>query len=85
MTPDDKSPEEMLEDIEGCAQSAVEALYELAYSIDRLGDVYPTFNAEKIAAWKRMVASALYDARDIIFDSDELADAEDETAEGGEE
>jgi hypothetical protein len=85
MKPDDKFPEEMLDDIEGYAQSAVEALCELAYSIDRLSYTYPTFNVEKIAAWKRMVASALYDARDIIFDSDELADAEDETAEGGEE
>ena len=85
MKPDGKFPEEMLDDIREAAVKARDALDNLDFILGELGNIYPTFRPARIAMWKSGVADMMRKANAIANVAEELADAEGETAEGGEE
>lgn len=85
MKPDDKFPEEMLDDIREAAVKARDALDSLDFVIGELGSIYPTFCPARVAMWKSEVADMMRKANAIAYVAEKLADAEDETAEGGQE
>ena len=85
MKPDDKLPEEMLEDIRVAAIKARDALEDLDFALGELGRISPTFRPARVAMWKAGVADMARKSNAIANVAEELADAEDETAEGGEE
>ena len=85
MKPDDKFPEEMLDDIRAAAIKARDALDGLDFALSELGRIYPTFRSARVAMWKAGVADMARKANAIANVAEALADAEDETAEGGEE
>ena len=83
---DDKSPEEMLDDIREAAVKARDAAYSLAYEIVQMRDAFPSHPAHNEILWWRDATMQFTDAvRRIADRAEELADAEDETAEGGAE
>ena len=84
MKPDDKFPEEMLEDIREAAVKARDALDGLEFALGELGRIYPTFRPARVAMmWKAGVADMARKSNAIANVAEELADAEDEAAEGG--
>ncbi len=81
MKPDDKFPEEMLDDIREKAVKARDAAYDLFWAIKELQSAYPTHSAHhEIAWWESVAANFSYQAITITHRAKELADAE----EGGE-
>ena len=84
MKPDDKFPDEMLDDIRVAAVKARDALDGLEFALGELGRIYPTFRPARIAMWKIGVADMARKANAIANVAEEFADAEAETAEGGE-
>ena len=86
MKPDDKFPEELLDDIRERASKARDAAYALAWAITQLQDTYPTYSARnEIDWWWKVTMNFCEEVGSIAKRAEELADAEDETAEGGEE
>ena len=86
MNPDDKFPEEILDDIREAAVKARDAAYSLAYEIVQMRDTFPSYPALNEILWWRDATMQFTDAvRRIADRAEELADAEDETPEGGEE
>ncbi len=65
MKPDDKFPEEMLDDILDYATKARDALDSLVYCIAQLRDTYPTYE-EETAMWKSGAETANVKALSII-------------------
>ena len=83
MKPDDKFPEEMLDDIREAAVKARDALDGLDFALGELGRIHPTFRPAHITILKIGVSNMARKANAIANKAEELADAEDETAEGG--
>ena len=83
MKSDDKFPAEMLDDIRVTAVKARDALDGLDFALGELGRIYPTFRPARVAMWKAGVADMARKANAIANVAEELADAEDEAAEGG--
>ena len=86
MKPDDKFPEEMLEDIRERASKARDEAYALAWAITQLQDTYPTYPAlNEINWWWKVTMNFCEMTGSIEKRAEELADAEDETPEEGAE
>ena len=83
MKPDDKFPEEMLDDIRVAAVKARDALDGLDFALGELGRIYPTFRPARITILKIGVADMVRKSNAIANVAEELADAEDEMPEGG--
>ena len=79
----DKFPEEMLDDIRERADRAANALDSLYGAIQNMLDVYPCFQSPLMHDWCCRTVNASEDVSYIAARVEELADAEDETAEGG--
>ena len=84
MNPDDKFPEEMLDDIRERAVRAANALDSLYVAVQEIRDFYPTFRKPLMYDWWCCVVNASEDISQIANIAERLADAEDETPEGGE-
>ena len=85
MKPDDKFPEEMLDDIRERASKACDAAYALAWAITQMQDTYPNYPARnEIDWWWKATMYFCEVTGSIEKRAEELADAEDETPEGGE-
>ena len=84
MRPDDKFPEEMLEDIRVAAIKARDALDGLGFALGELGRIYPTFRPAHITILRIGVSNMARKANAIANKAEEFADAADETPEGGE-
>ena len=84
MKPDDKFPEEMLEDIRKAAIKAAHALGSLDVAIQEMREFFPAFRSPLMYDWWCYVVNASEDVSDIANVAEEIADAEDETPEGGE-
>ena len=86
MKPDDKFPEEMLDDIRERASKASDAAYALGWAIDQMRITYPTYpTLNEIDWWWKATMYFCEVTGSIVKRAEELADAEDETAEGGKE
>ena len=86
MKPDDKFPEELLDDIRERASKASDAAYALAWAITQMQDTYPTYPARnEIDWWWKVTMNFCEMTGSVKKRAEELADAEDETPEGGEE
>ena len=85
MKPDDKFPEEMLDDIRVAAIKAAHALGSLDVAIQEMREFFPAFRSPLMYDWWCYVVNASEDVSDIADCAEALADAEDGTAEGGEE
>ena len=84
MKPDDKFPEELLDDIRERASKACDAAYALAWAINQMRDTYPNYPVHnEIDWWWNVTMQFSQEAHTIADRAEELADAEDETAEGG--
>lgn len=94
MKPDDKFPEEMLDDIREAAVKARDAASDLAEAIRKMRNSYNrtakiddlrpiVFN--EMFWWQNAAERFADDAYEIEDCAEELTDAEDETPEGGEE
>ena len=76
MKPNDKSPEEMLDDIREAAVEARGAAYSLAYAIIQMRDAFPNYPAHnEIDWWRRAVLQFTEDVGRIANRAEELADA----------
>ena len=86
MKPNDKAPDEMLDDIRERASKAGDAAYALAWAVTQMQDTYPNYPARnEIGWWWKVTMNFCEEARSIEKRAEKLADAEDETSEGGEE
>ena len=88
MKPDDNSPEEMLDDIREKALRASQAASDLSLAIYDFRNVshdYYRLHRGFFDWWKREADRAMIDCAALANEAEELADAEGETAEGGEE
>ena len=84
-TTPDKCPEEMLDDIREYAIKARDAAHDLVMAVAEMRRAFPWADSYHEARWWQSVAQDFEGDADYIIDrSEELADAEDETAEGGE-
>ena len=84
MKPDNKFPEEMLDDIREYAVKARDAAYALGWAINQMRDAYPNYPAHnEIDWWWKATMHFCEGAGSIEKRAEELADAEDETPEGG--
>ena len=86
MKPDDKFPEEMLDDIRAAAVKARDAADDLSIAITEMLEAYPTYpERHEMLWWQAVVDDFKNHGYAIVSRAEEFADAEDETAEGGEE
>ena len=86
MKPNNKFPEEMLDDIREYAIKARDAAHDLAMAVSEMRRAFPFEDSYHEARWWQSVAEDFSSDADYIIDRAEmLADVEDETAGGGEE
>ena len=76
MKPDDKFPEEMLDDIHDYATKARDALECLDFCIAQLRDTYTDYYEEETAMWKSWVEMANAKAASIIDRAEALIERE---------
>ena len=77
MKPDDKFPEEMLDDIREAAVKARDAAYSLAYAIIQMRDAFPNYPAHNEINWWRDATMQSTEAVHRIADrAEDLADAD---------
>ncbi len=77
MNPDDKFPEEILDDIRERADRAANALADLAGAISEMRDKYPTHPAfAEMRWWWLVTMSCVNGMGDISAHAESLADAE---------
>lgn len=76
MKPDDKFPQEMLDDILGYATKARDALDALDYCIKQLRDTYPDYFADETAMWKSWTETASAKAVSISDRAEALIERE---------
>lgn len=75
MKPDDKFPEEMLEDIREQADSATDELCDLAYAISNFRDKCPTHPAfAEMRWWWAVAVTAMDNIGDVADRAKKLAD-----------
>ena len=86
MKPDDKFPEEMLDDIREAAVKARDAASDLSITITEMLLAYPRHPDRHEMLWWQAVSDDFKNhGYAIAGRAEDLADAEEETAEGGEE
>ena len=87
MKPDDKFPEEMLDDIREAAVKTSCAARDLSSAVADFMTAYPVYQSnDRFIMWWKMVADrAMIDCAALANEAEELADAEGKQKLGGEE